>query len=51
VTICHLGVAWSADLLKVGSITRGERAAKWNELLRISEELGPTARFGPPPPA
>jgi enolase len=26
--------------VKVGSITRGERTAKWNELIRIDEELG-----------
>lgn len=40
VTIVHLAVGWGAPMLKVGSITRGERTAKWNELLRISEALG-----------
>jgi enolase len=48
VTICHLAVAWDADLLKVGSITRGERTTKWNELLRIAAELGDAGRFSPP---
>jgi enolase len=47
VSVAHLAVGWSADLVKVGSITRGERTAKWNELLRIDRELGglPLARF------
>jgi enolase len=33
--ISHLAVATSAGQLKVGSIVRGERTAKWNEVLRI----------------
>lgn len=37
VSVTHLATGWQADMLKVGSITRGERTAKWNELLRISE--------------
>ncbi|TDZ94916.1 phosphopyruvate hydratase [Mycobacteroides salmoniphilum] len=40
VTIAHLAVGWGAEQLKVGSITRSERTAKWNELLRIDEQLG-----------
>ncbi|NJN51799.1 MAG: phosphopyruvate hydratase, partial [Gammaproteobacteria bacterium] len=40
VTIAHLAVGWGAPMIKVGSMTRGERTAKWNELLRISEDLG-----------
>jgi enolase len=40
VSVAHLAVGWGADLVKVGSITRGERTAKWNELLRIEERLG-----------
>lgn len=40
VSVTHLATGWQADMLKVGSITRGERTAKWNELLRISEALG-----------
>ncbi len=39
VTIAHLAVGWDAPMIKVGSMTRGERTAKWNELLRISEAL------------
>ena len=39
-SVAHLATGWQADVLKVGSITRGERTAKWNELLRIDDELG-----------
>lgn len=45
VTIAHLAVGWSAGQIKVGSMTRGERTAKWNELLRIESALGADARF------
>jgi enolase len=45
VTIAHLAVGWNAGQLKVGSITRSERMAKWNEILRIEEALGPAAQF------
>ena len=45
VTIAHLAVGWSAGQLKVGSFSRGERMAKWNEVLRIEEALGGKARF------
>ena len=38
-------VATNAGQLKVGSFTRGERMAKWNEVLRIERELGARARF------
>ena len=40
VTIVHLAVGWKADQLKVGSFSRSERMAKWNEMLRIEESLG-----------
>jgi enolase len=40
VSIVHLSVGWGAPMIKVGSITRGERTAKWNEGIRISERLG-----------
>jgi enolase len=43
--ISHLAVAANAGQLKVGSFTRGERMAKWNELLRIERDLGSRARF------
>jgi enolase len=45
VTIAHLSVGWNAGQFKVGSITRSERMAKWNEILRIEEALGDKARF------
>ena len=44
-SVAHLAVGWNAGQLKVGSCVRGERTAKWNELLRIEEALGPTGRF------
>ncbi|HEX2112879.1 MAG TPA: phosphopyruvate hydratase [Alphaproteobacteria bacterium] len=40
VTIAHLASGWGADVLKVGSFTRSERMAKWNECLRIAEAPG-----------
>ena len=43
VSIAHLAVGWNAGQIKVGSFARSERTAKWNELLRIEEELGPLA--------
>jgi enolase len=46
VTIAHLAVGWGVGQLKVGSFARSERMAKWNEVLRIEEELGSSARFG-----
>jgi enolase len=45
VTIVHLAVGWNAGQLKVGSFTRSERMAKWNEALRVEEALGAQARF------
>ncbi|MEO6023690.1 MAG: phosphopyruvate hydratase [Burkholderiales bacterium] len=36
VIICHLAVGWGVRQIKVGSFSRSERMAKWNELLRIS---------------
>ena len=45
VTIAHLAVGWNAGQLKVGSIARGERTAKWNEILRIEEALGARSQF------
>jgi enolase 1/2/3 len=43
--IAHLAVATNAGQLKVGSFSRGERMAKWNEVLRIQRDLGGRARF------
>jgi enolase len=44
-TIVHLAIGWGVGQLKVGSFARGERTAKWNELLRMEERLGAQARF------
>ncbi len=43
--IAHLAVATNAGQIKVGSFARGERMAKWNELIRIGRALGNRARF------
>ncbi|MEX0641743.1 MAG: phosphopyruvate hydratase [Pirellulales bacterium] len=43
--IAHLAVAQNTGQLKVGSFSRSERMAKWNELLRIERLLGDRARF------
>ena len=45
VTIAHLATGWNAGQLKVGSFTRSERMAKWNEVLRIEEAMGGDAVF------
>mgnify|MGYP002628614925 FL=1 len=45
VTIIHLAVGWGVPQFKVGSFTRSERMAKWNEALRIEEALGSRATF------
>ena len=42
-TICDLAIGWNARQLKVGSITRGERTAKWNALIRAEQALGASA--------
>ena len=41
--IADLAVATNAGQIKTGSLSRGERTAKYNQLLRIEEELGPSA--------
>jgi len=43
--ISHLVVATNAGQLKSGAPARGERTAKYNQLLRIEEDLGSDARF------
>lgn len=45
VSISHLSIGLGAGQLKVGSFSRGERMAKWNECLRIEQELGADAHF------
>lgn len=44
-TIADLAVALSCQQIKTGSLCRGERTAKYNQLLRIEEDLGATAQF------
>ena len=44
-TIADLAVAMGAGLIKAGAPARSERVAKYNQLLRIEEELGTSARF------
>ncbi|MFT3855633.1 MAG: phosphopyruvate hydratase [Ilumatobacteraceae bacterium] len=44
-TVADLSVGWGSDGVKVGSITRGERTAKWNALLQIEEDLGAAATY------
>ena len=48
VTIAHLAVGWDAGQFKVGSFTRSERMAKWNEMLRIEESMGDAAALARP---
>ena len=45
VSVAHLAVGLNAGQIKVGSFARGERTAKWNELIRIAEALGSAACF------
>jgi enolase len=49
VSIVHLAVGWGVPQLKVGSFARSERMAKWNEALRIEEQLGDAAAPFPAP--
>jgi enolase len=44
-TIADLAVATGAGQIKTGAPARSERTAKYNRLLRIEEELGPSARY------
>ena len=44
-TIADLAVATAAGQIKIGSVARSERLAKYNRLLRIEEALGPNAPF------
>jgi enolase len=45
VTIAHLAVATNAGQIKTGAPSRGERVAKYNELLRIEDSLGTIASY------
>jgi len=45
-TIAHLAVATNCGQIKTGSLCRTDRICKYNELLRIEEQLGKKARYG-----
>jgi enolase 1/2/3 len=44
-TIADLAVAANCGQIKTGSLARSDRVAKYNQLLRIEEELGTAARY------
>ncbi|HEY4619232.1 MAG TPA: phosphopyruvate hydratase, partial [Nitrospirota bacterium] len=44
-TIADLSVACNAGQIKTGSLSRTDRLAKYNQLIRIEDELGETAIF------
>ena len=44
--IADLAVATNAGQIKTGSMSRTDRMAKYNQLIRIEEELGTTAKYG-----
>lgn len=44
-TIADLAVALNCQQIKTGSLCRGERTSKYNQLLRIEEDLGPAASY------
>jgi len=44
-TIADIAVATNAGQIKTGSLSRSDRTAKYNQLMRIEEELGPAARY------
>jgi len=44
-TIADIAVATAASQIKTGSLSRSDRVAKYNQLLRIEEELGASARY------
>ena len=45
-TIADIAVATNSGQIKTGSMSRSDRMAKYNQLLRIEEELGPLAVYG-----
>jgi enolase len=44
-TIADLAVATNCGQIKTGSLSRSDRTAKYNQLMRIEEELGPQAKY------
>jgi enolase len=47
-TIADLAVALGTGQIKTGSASRSDRMAKYNQLLRIEEQLGDAAQYGGP---
>ena len=47
-TIADLAVATNCGQIKTGSLARSDRLAKYNQLIRIEEELGPQATYAGP---
>jgi enolase len=45
-TIADLAVATNCGQIKTGSLSRSDRTAKYNQLIRIEQELGQAARYG-----
>ena len=45
-TIADIAVATNSGQIKTGSLSRSDRMAKYNQLLRIEEELGEEAKYG-----
>jgi len=45
-TIADLAVATNCGQIKTGSLARSDRTAKYNQLLRIEQDLGSQARYG-----
>lgn len=45
-TIADIAVAVNAGQIKTGSMSRSDRTAKYNRLIRIEEELRSTTRYG-----
>jgi enolase len=48
-TIADIAVATNCGQIKTGSLSRSDRLAKYNQLIRIEEHLGPAARYGGQP--
>ena len=44
-TIADLAVGWNTGQIKTGAPARSDRVAKYNQLMRIEEELGGSARY------
>jgi enolase len=45
-TIADLAVATNCGQIKTGSLSRSDRLAKYNQLIRIEQALGTAARYG-----